>query len=434
LRLKDISKEIPMLDLQYICDHSDDVKKNCEARGVKVDIDAVVSLREERNKLIAAGDELRRQAKETSSKIPKASAEERPALIELGKKLRDDVSEAEAKQKDIDAKLREQQSLIPNMTHPDAPIGGEDDASEIRVVGDKLKFDFEPLDHVDIAARLDLIDFEAGSRVAGHGFYYLKNDAVMLEMALIQFALQKVRSEGFTLYTTPDLARDSVLEGIGFNPRGDETQIYSVADTDLSLVATAEITLGGAMKDQTVDINELPIKCAGLSHCFRTEAGAHGRKTRGIYRVHQFTKVEMFGFTGPDIEQSNALHMDIVRIEEEIFQALGVPYRLIDTATGDLGGPAYRKFDLEAWMPGRGEYGEVTSASNCTDYQARRLGIRCRSAEKKGTQFVHTLNGTAISCARALIAIIENGQQADGSVVVPEVLRPWVGKDVISVS
>lgn len=423
-----------MLDLQFICDHSDEVKTNCEARGVAVDVDAVLQHREDRNKLIVAGDELRRQQKEASSKIPKASADERPALIALGKKLREEISETEAKQKDIEAQLQEQQSLIPNMTHPDAPVGGEEDASEIRLVGDKPAFDFEPLDHVDIAAKLDLIDFEAGSRVAGHGFYYLKNDAVMLEMALIQFALQKVRSEGFTLYTTPDLARDSVLEGIGFNPRGDETQIYSVNDTDLSLVATAEITLGGAMKDQTVDISELPIKVAGLSHCFRTEAGAHGRKTRGIYRVHQFTKVEMFGFTGPDIEQSNALHMDIVRIEEEIFQALGVPYRLIDTATGDLGGPAYRKFDLEAWMPGRGDYGEVTSASNCTDYQARRLGIRCRSAEKKGTQFVHTLNGTAISCARALIAVIENNQQADGSVVVPEVLRPWVGKDVISVS
>lgn len=423
-----------MLDLQFICDHSDEVKTNCEARGVKVDVDAVVQFREDRNKLIAEGDELRRQQKEASSKIPKASAEERPSLIDLGKKLREQISAIEAKQKEVDTQLRDQQSLIPNMTHPDAPIGGEEDASEIRLVGDLPKFDFEPLDHVDIAAKLDLIDFEAGSRVAGHGFYYLKNDAVMLEMALIQFALQKVRSEGFTLYTTPDLARDSVLEGIGFNPRGEETQIYSVNDTDLSLVATAEITLGGAMKDQTVDISELPIKVAGLSHCFRTEAGAHGRKTRGIYRVHQFTKVEMFGFTGPDIEQSNALHMDIVRIEEEIFQALGVPYRLIDTATGDLGGPAYRKFDLEAWMPGRGGYGEVTSASNCTDYQARRLGIRCRSAEKKGTQFVHTLNGTAISCARALIAVIENNQQADGSVVVPDVLRPWVGKDVISVS
>ncbi|MEZ6132308.1 MAG: serine--tRNA ligase [Planctomycetaceae bacterium] len=423
-----------MLDLQFICDHADDVKRNCEARGIKVDVDTVVRLRDERNRCIAEGDELRRQQKEASAKIPKASTEERPGLIELGKQLREKISASETEQKDIESRLHAEQILIPNMTHPDAPVGGEDDASEIRVVGEKPVFDFEPLDHVDIAAKLDLIDFEAGARVAGHGFYYLKNDAVMLEMALVQFALTKVRNEGFTLFTTPDLARDSVLEGIGFNPRGAETQIYSVANTDLSLVATAEITLGGALRDQTLDLADLPLKYAGLSHCFRTEAGAHGRKTRGIYRVHQFTKVEMFGFTAPDVEQSNALQLEIVRIEEEIFQALGVPYRLIDTATGDLGGPAYRKFDLEAWMPGRGDYGEVTSASNCTDYQARRLNIRCRSAEKKGTQFVHTLNGTAISCARALIAVLENNQQKDGSVIVPEVLRPWVGKDVIAVS
>ncbi|MEZ6122304.1 MAG: serine--tRNA ligase [Planctomycetaceae bacterium] len=421
-----------MLDLQFICDHREEVEQNCKARGVQADVAAVVQLRDERNRLIVAGDDLRRQQKEASAKIPKATAEERPALIELGKQLRDQIAEAETAQKQIEARLHEAQSQIPNMTHPSAPTGGEDDATEIRIVGTKPAFDFEPLDHVDIAAKLDLIDFEAGARVAGHGFYYLKNDAVMLEMALVQFALQKLRAEGFTLFTTPDLARDSVLEGIGFNPRGDETQIYSVANTELSLVATAEITLGGALKDQTLDLKDLPLKFAGLSHCFRTEAGAHGRKTRGIYRVHQFTKVEMFGFTAPDVDASDALHQDIVRIEEEIFQALGIPYRLIDTASGDLGGPAYRKFDLEAWMPGRNEYGEVTSASNCTDYQARRLGIRCRSAEKKGTQFVHTLNGTAISCARAIIAVLENYQQADGTVVVPEVLRPWVGRDVIT--
>lgn len=423
-----------MLDLQFICDNADDVKKNCEARGVTVDVDAVIRLREERNKLVGEGDELRRQQKETSSKIPKASAEERPALIEAGKQLREQISQIESRQKDVESQLKAEQTQIPNMTHPDAPIGGEDDASEVHLSGQQPEFDFEPLDHYDLAAKHDLIDFEAGSRVAGHGFYYLKNDAVMLEMALVQFALCKLRDEGFTLHTTPDLARDSVLEGIGFNPRGDETQIYSVTDSDLSLVATAEITLGGALKDQTLDVNDLPLKFAGLSHCFRTEAGAHGRKTRGIYRVHQFTKVEMFAFTGPDLEQSNAVHADIVRIEEEIFQALGLHYRLIDTATGDLGGPAYRKYDLEAWMPGRGDggsYGEVTSASNCTDYQARRLNIRCKSPEKKGTQFVHTLNGTAISCARAIIAVMENYQQKDGSIVVPEVLRPWVGKDVI---
>ncbi|MEZ6063819.1 MAG: serine--tRNA ligase [Planctomycetaceae bacterium] len=424
-----------MLDLQFICDNKDQIEQNCRDRGVSVDVAAVIALRDERNALIASGDELRRQQKEVSAKIPKASSDERPALIEQGKSLREQIAETEASQKVLDQRLREHQSQIPNMTHPDAPVGGEDDAAEIRVWGDKPKFDFKPLDHVDIAAKLDLIDFEAGSRVAGHGFYYLKNDAVMLEMALVQFALSKLRGEGFTLFTTPDLARDSVLEGIGFNPRGDETQIYSVADSDLSLVATAEITLGGAWKDQTFNVADLPLKVAGLSHCFRTEAGAHGRATRGIYRVHQFTKVEMFGFTAPDVEASNAFQMEVVRIEEEIFQALKIPYRLIDTATGDLGGPAFRKFDLEAWMPGRGdagEYGEVTSASNCTDYQARRLNIRCKSPDKKGTQFVHTLNGTAISCARAIIAILENYQQADGSVVIPEVLRQWVGTDRIT--
>jgi seryl-tRNA synthetase len=262
----------------------------------------------------------------------------------------------------------------------------------------------------------------------------LKNEAVLLELALVQYALERVRAAGFTIFTTPDLARDDVLEGIGFLPRGPEAQIYSVQNSDLSLVATAEITLGGSQKDQTIDVKNLPMKHAGLSHCFRTEAGAHGRATRGIYRVHQFTKVEMFGFTEPDLTTSNDFLQMVVGIEEEVFRGLGVPYRLIDTCTGDLGGPAYRKFDLEAWMPGRGEsgeYGEVTSASNCTDYQARRLGIRCKSADRKGTQFVHTLNGTAVAVTRALIAILENFQQADGSVVIPEVLRKWVGQDRI---
>lgn len=424
-----------MLDLQFICENRDAVIDNCLKRGVTADVDAVIRLRDERNALIAKGDDLRRQQKEISAQIPKASAEERPKLVEQGKSLREQVSQTEEQQKVIDERLRLQQILVPNMTHPEAPIGGEDDAREMTVWGTKPKFDFKPKDHVEIAAHLDLIDFEAGARVAGSGFYFLKNDAVMLEMALVQFALTKLRSKGFTLFTTPDLARDSVLEGIGFNPRGNETQIYSVANSDLSLVATAEITLGGIQKDQTLDVASLPLKYAGLSHCFRTEAGAAGRAGRGIYRVHQFTKVEMFGYTGPDLADSDTLHKEILAIEEEVFQGLGIPYRVIDTASGDLGGPAYRKFDIEAWMPGRGdggEYGEVTSASNCTDYQARRLNIRCKSPDKKGTQFVQTLNGTAISCARAIIAVLENYQQGDGSVVVPEVLRPWVGKDVIT--
>jgi seryl-tRNA synthetase len=239
-------------------------------------------------------------------------------------------------------------------------------------------------------------------------------------------ALQK---EGFTLVITPDLARNEILEGIGFLPRGPETQIYSIENTDLSLVATAEITLGGMFADQILEAEQLPIRLAGISHCFRTEAGAHGRATRGIYRVHQFTKVEMFAFTLPD--QSDSMLEQFCQLECRLFDGLGIPYRVIDTASGDLGGPAYRKYDLEAWMPGRGEWGEVTSTSNCTDYQARRLGIRYRIKGEKGTQFAHTLNGTAIAVSRALIAILENYQQADGSVLIPEVLRPWVGKERI---
>jgi seryl-tRNA synthetase len=255
---------------------------------------------------------------------------------------------------------------------------------------------------------------------------------VLLDLALQQFALQKLIAAGFTPIITPDLARNTILEGIGFTPRGPETQIYSVEGSDLSLIGTAEITLGGMHADEILSEGRLPLKYAGLSHCFRTEAGAAGRASRGLYRVHQFTKVEMFAFATP--ESSGALHLEMLRIEEEIFSALGIPYRVMDICSGDLGGPAYRKFDLEAWMPERGEggeYGEVTSTSDCTDYQARRLNVRCRPADQKGTRFVHTLNGTAVALSRAIIVILENYQRADGLVDVPEVLRPFMGQDVI---
>ena len=424
-----------MLDLQYLCDNKDAVLLNCRNRGVTVDLDKILALRDRRSQAIQEGDALRHQQKDVSAQIPKASAADKPALVAKGKEFREKIAANEALVKEIETELRAEQMRVPNMTHPDAPVGKDENESKtVRTYGEIRKFDFKPLDHVALAEKHDLIDFASGAKVAGHGFYYLKNEAVLLEMALVQFALQKLRKEGFTLYTTPDLARDEVLVGIGFNPRGPETQIYSIENTDLNLVATAEITLGGIYKDDILDISKLPLKLCGLSHCFRAEAGAAGRAGRGIYRVHQFTKVEMFGYTAADNAASDALHFEIVRIEEEIFQALKIPYRVIDTCTGDLGGPAYRKFDLEAWMPGRGEageFGEVTSASNCTDYQSRRLGIRCKQGDKKGTQYVHTLNGTAVACTRAIIAILENYQQADGSVMIPEVLRPWVGVDRI---
>ena len=320
------------------------------------------------------------------------------------------------------------------MSHPDAPIG-EDDKSNLEIKKGKHApptFDFAFKDHVELGEKLDMIDLEGGARTTGAGFYFLKNEGVLLELALQQYAVSFLINKGFTPTTTPDLARDKILEGIGFNPRGPETQVYSIENSDLSLVGTAEITLGGLYSGQTIDAAKLPIKVCGISHCFRTEAGAHGRATRGIYRVHQFTKVEMFAFTTPD--QSDAMHDELCGIECEIFDGLDIPYRVVDTATGDLGGPAYRKFDLEAWMPGRGEggeYGEVTSTSNCTDYQSRRLNTRYKVKGEKGTNFVHTLNGTAVAVTRAIIAIMENNQRADGSISVPKALQPYVGKDVI---
>lgn len=424
-----------MLDLQFVCDNLETIRTNCQHRNVEADLGKLLELREIRSELITTLDGDRQRQNEIAQSIPKEkSPEVRAALIEQGKALKQTVPAIEAKVKDVEKQIGALMMTIPNLTHPDAPLGGEADSKTVRTWGTPRQFDFKPLDHVALSEKHNLIDLEGGSRVTGHGFYFLKNEAVLLELALTQFAVQKLVQHGFMLHTTPDMAKMEVLEGTGYQPRGNETQIYSIAGTDLCLVATAEITLGGILKDQILDAGQLPIKMAGISHCFRTEAGAHGKATRGIYRVHQFTKIEMFGFTAPNVEASDTLHAEIVAIEEEIFQGLGIPYRVLDIASGDLGGPAYRKFDLEAWMPGRGEageWGEITSASNCTDFQARRLSIRCKSPEWKGTRFVHTLNGTAIAVTRAIIAILENYQQADGSIIVPEVLRPWVGKDRI---
>ncbi len=416
-----------MLDRKFVIENAAAVKENCRNRGITADVDRLVELDQQRRDLAQRVQELNRQANEVSKTIGKASSpEQREARKEEGRRLREQKDAAQAEHDAIDGKIRQIELLIPNLTHPDAPIGVDDKANlEIRRgQHEPPEFDFQPLDHVDLGEKLDLFDFKAGARTAGHGFYYLKNDAVLLELALQQYAVQHLIKHGFTPIITPDLAKNEILEGIGFNPRGPETQIYSIENTDLSLVATAEITLGALYAGQILDEQQLPIRICGISHCFRTEAGAHGRATRGIFRVHQFTKVEMFAFT--TAEQSDAMHQELLDLECELFDGLEVPYRVVDTATGDLGGPAYRKYDLEAWMPGRGEngeWGEVTSTSNCTDYQARRLDIRYKKKGEKGTHFVHTLNGTAVAVSRALIALLENGQQADGTVRFPETLR-----------
>jgi seryl-tRNA synthetase len=419
-----------MLDRKFIVENVELVRQNCANRGVRAEIDRVVELEKRRKACQLEINQLNRQANEVAKSIAKAKdPAQREALKEEGRGLRERTAAVQTEMDQLIEELDPLLRAIPNMTHPSAPIGMQP-AEVGRGKTPLPQFAFKPLDHVEIGERLDLMDFEAAARVTGHGFYFLKNEAVLLELALQRYALDVLQAEGFTLAATPDLARNEILEGIGFIPRGPETQIYSIEGSDLSLVATAEITLGGMLAGQVLEADRLPIKICGVSHCFRTEAGAHGRQTRGLFRVHQFTKVEMFAFTLPD--QSDTMLEYFRGLECRLFDGLGIPYRVIDTPSGDLGGPAYRKYDLEAWMPGRGEFGEVTSTSNCTDYQARRLNIRCRVKGGKGTHFAHTLNGTAIAISRALVAILENYQQPDGSVVIPEALRPVVGKDRIA--
>ncbi len=424
-----------MLDRKFILENTELVKTNCKNRGVAVDIDAMIALEKLRKERQTEVEKLNADANAVSKMIGQMKTpEEKEAKKEEGRLLRERKNVVQTEVDEIEKKLDVILRGIPNLSHPDAPIGADDQANLQRFLGKTPipTFDFEPLDHVQLAEKLDLIDFEAGARVAGAGFYFLKNEAVLLELALQRYAVEILMQAGFTPTSTPDLARNDVLQGTGYIPRGPETQIYSIDGTDLSLVATAEIPLGGLMAGQTIDAEKLPLRLCGISHCFRTEAGAAGKASKGLYRVHQFTKVEMFAFTLPD--QSDAMHQEMLDLECKVFDGLGIPYQVVDTATGDLGGPAYRKFDLEAWMPGRGnggQYGEVTSTSNCTDFQARRLDARFRVKGEKGTQFVHTLNGTAIAISRALVAILELYQRKDGSIEIPEVLRPLVGKDEI---
>ncbi len=417
-----------MLDLRFIRDNVEAVKENIRSRFMKADVDRLVELFDKRNELITAADAVRRKRNENAQKMKgKMEAEERQALIEEGKSLKDEISRLEPELQGIEDELGRIAATIPNMAHPDAPVGKEEkDNTEVRRRGEPKRFDFTPKDHMELGESLGLVDFDAATKVSGTKFYYLKNQGVFLELALVRYALDILSSKGFTLYITPDIAKTEIVEGIGFNPRGEESNIYSLENENSCLVGTAEITLGGYYGDSILQADDLPIRMGGFSHCFRREAGAAGQYAKGLYRVHQFSKVEMFVLCRP--EESEQLHEELLAIEEEIFRGLDIPYRVVDTCTGDLGAPAYRKFDLEAWMPGRGdsgEWGEVTSTSNCTDYQSRRLNIRYKE-EKKNT-YLHMLNGTAIAVSRAIIALLENHQDHTGSVRIPDNLVPYTG-------
>jgi seryl-tRNA synthetase len=421
-----------MLDYRFIVDNLDAVKRNIAVRNMKADADAVVRLFSRRTGLTAALQTLQQRRNANAAAMKgKLEADARAALIEEGKKLKESISAAEAELEKAEAELAVCGRRIPNMAHPDAPLGKEDkDNLEVKRVGEPRTFDFEPADHVKLGQDLDIIDFDSATKVSGTKFYYLKNEGVFLELALTRYALDILQKRGFTPFITPDVAKEEILEGIGFIPRGAESNVYTLEGEGTCLVGTAEITLGGYYSDTIFPREKLPLRMAGLSHCFRREAGAAGQFSKGLYRVHQFTKVEMFVYCLP--EESGAFHEELRSIEEEIFSGLEIPFRVVDTCTGDLGAPAYRKWDLEAWMPGRnnGEWGEVTSTSNCTDYQARRLNIRYKDGDGKN-RFVHMLNGTAIAVSRAVIAVLENFQEAGGSVRIPKALVPYCGFEVI---
>lgn len=421
-----------MLDPKYVREHIGEVKVNCQERHVTVDLEAFAKLDARRLELIQSIELLRAERNRIAESMKSVAPADREALVAKGKSLKETVSIQEAELETVEKSWKDILLMIPNQTHPDSPMGETDAENlEIRQVGTVNRLE-NPLNHVQLAEKHDLIDFIRGAKVAGAKFYFLKGKMALLEQAVIRFALDRLVGEGYLPMITPDLAKDSVLLGTGFNPRGPETQIYSIENSDLSLIGTAEIAVGGYHMDEILSEDSAPLKYVALSHCYRTEAGTYGRESYGLYRVHQFSKVEMFIFCTP--EQSDALHAELLRQEEGIFQALEIPYRVVDICRGDLGGPAYRKYDLEAWMWGRndgkGGWGEVTSTSNCTDYQARRLNIRVKG--KDGTvRLAHTLNGTAVALSRGLIALLENHQQPDGSIRIPKALVPYCGFDTI---
>lgn len=415
-----------MIDLKFLRDNPDVVRQSQITRGEDPQlVDQLISADETRRELIAKADSLRAEQKAFGKKIGQAAPEERPALLEGSNALKQQVKDAEAAQKDAEAEVERLQYLISNVVEG-APAGGEDDYIVLEHVGTPPQFDFEPKDHLELGESLGLIDMERGTKVSGSRFYFLTGDGAFLQLAMLNLAAMKARQAGFQLMVPPVLVRPESMAGTGFlGAHSDE--IYYLPADDLYLVGTSEVALAGYHQGEIIDLSEGPKRYAGWSSCFRREAGSYGKDTRGILRVHQFDKVEMFSYCKP--EDAQAEHQRLLDMERDMLGAVGVPYRIIDVAGGDLGSSAARKFDTEAWVPTQNTYRELTSTSNCTTFQARRLGVRYRDDNGKA-QVCATLNGT-LATTRWLVAILENNQQADGSVVVPEALRPYMGVEVL---
>lgn len=414
-----------MLDLKLIRSDPERVKALLARRGAAGQVDELLALDERRRELLPRIEGAQAERKTISKQIGEAkqrgedAAEPMAAVAALKRTI--ETGKAELEQ--VDADLQEVAVALPNLPDPEAPDGmTEEDAVVLREEGERPSFDFEPRDHLDLGTELGLIDMEAGARVSGSRFAYLKGDLVMLELALVRFALDLVRGEGHEPVVPPVLVREEALVGTGFLP-GDRDQIYEVPKDELFLVGTSEVPLAALHADEILAADQLPIRYAGLSSCFRREAGAAGRDTRGIFRVHQFDKVEMFSFVEPS--ESAVEHERLLAIEERILSELEIPYRVVNVAAGDLGAPAAKKYDCEAWIPSQDRYRELTSCSNTTDYQARRLACRYRRQDGESPQVVHTLNGTAVAVGRTMIALIENRQERDGGFTLPTTLHSY---------
>lgn len=414
-----------MLDINFIRNNKELVEHSIKEKMYKnVNLDEILALDDQRKALLQQVEVLRKERNDNTAKMKNGKPSEE--LIAKGKEIKERLSTLEADLSNFEKELNLKLKTVPNVIFDDVPLGDESASVEVKKWGECKT---TGVDHLDYAVSRDWVDFERGAKVAGAKFYYVKGGLALLENALIQFGIKKIVKHGFTLMDVPDLVNSRVLEGTGFAPRSSEqSDEYYIEGEDLALIATAEMPITGYHMDEIIDEDKLPLFYAGFSACFRKEAGAYGKHTRGLFRVHQFNKLEMYSFCAP--EQSKEIHEKLRAIEEEIWQEIGIPYHVINIAAGDLGAPAAKKYDIEYWSPVDQKYREITSCSNCTDFQARGLNIRVR--RKDGTvEVLHTLNGTAISLARTMVAVIENFAEEGGKLRVPAVLQPYLGTDML---
>jgi seryl-tRNA synthetase len=416
-----------VIDIAILRTQKDLLKSSLQRRGLDIDVEELAALDEQIRSVRSQAEQARAEQKASGKRIAQLSGEEKAEAIAAVSQIADRFRDLTAQADDLQGRFDEIWITVPNLVDATAADGlTDEDNVEIKRVGEPTAFGFDGQDHAALGSHLDIIDTERGAKVSGSRFGYLKGKAVILELALVRFALDRLVEDGFTPMAPPVLVREQALFGTGFFP-GDREQVYEIPADELFLVGTSEVPLAAYHTDEIFESGDLPIRYAGFSTCFRREAGTYGKDTAGIFRVHQFDKVEMFAFVEPETSLSE--HDRLLAIEESLVQALEVPYRVVNVAAGDLGSSAAKKYDIEAWYPSQETFREITSCSNTTDFQARRLKIRERSPN--GTRIVHTLNGTAVAVGRTILAIIENHQQADGSVVIPQALRPYTGFDSI---